>query len=136
MEDIKEKADQNNKTPNHNNTDNMNVCKNESEENNFDADKLKGEKNADLISLAERNLTTTVFTQKNKYTDSDEVERENASHSNIKQDLSECNAIDVQHECFGKAWGRLFPNMYDSPASKCIKCIECRKYFKSLTIRI
>ena len=136
MKDTKEKADQIDKTKNDNTTDNMNVCKDECEENDVDADKRKDENNADLLSLTDHSLTDTAFTQKNKHTDSDKAERESASHSNIKEDLSECNAIDVQHECFGKAWGRLFPHLYGSPSSKCIKCIECCKYFKSLILII
>ena len=45
----------------------------------------------------------------------------------VKERVEFLDVIDVQHECFGKAWGKLNPKLYDSPESKCIKCIECCK---------
>ena len=39
------------------------------------------------------------------------------------------DVIEVQHECFGKAWGQLNSKLYVSPDSKCITCTECCKYY-------
>ena len=41
--------------------------------------------------------------------------------------FSSADVIDVQHECFGRALGQLYPKLYVSPGSKCIKCAECCK---------
>ena len=56
--------------------------------------------------------------------------------NNIKNDNKICqptttllDVIEVQHECFGKAWGQLNPKLYVSPDSKCIMCTECCKYY-------
>ena len=35
--------------------------------------------------------------------------------------------ILVQHECFGKASGSLYPGLYKSPTAKCISCTICGK---------
>lgn len=35
--------------------------------------------------------------------------------------------IHVQHECFGKASGALYPSLYKSPNAKCISCAICGK---------
>ena len=35
--------------------------------------------------------------------------------------------LHVQHECFGKATGTLYPAMYRDPKAKCIKCTICGK---------
>ena len=59
------------------------------------------------------------------------IENANKSTQKITREVKErvefLDVIDVQHECFGKAWGKLNPKLYDSPESKCIKCIECCK---------
>ena len=36
--------------------------------------------------------------------------------------------IFVQHECFGKATGLLYPSLYKSPSAKCISCRVCGKF--------
>lgn len=63
--------------------------------------------------------------------DSDNENTKKAS-KNVRRDKKESrqplDVIDVQHECFGKAWGQLNPKLYTSPESKCIKCAECCKY--------
>lgn len=59
------------------------------------------------------------------------IEKANNPPQKITREVKEraefLDVIDVQHECFGKAWGKLNPKLYDSPESKCIKCIECCK---------
>ena len=59
-------------------------------------------------------------------------ENTNKASKNFRRDVKESrqplDVIDVQHECFGKAWGQLNPKLYTSPESKCIKCAECCKY--------
>ena len=61
------------------------------------------------------------------------IEKENKPPQKMTREVKESaqflDVIDVQHECFGKAWGKLDPKLYDSPESKCIKCIKCCKYF-------
>ena len=37
--------------------------------------------------------------------------------------------LHVQHECFGKATGSLYPALYRDPKAKCIKCTICGKTF-------
>ena len=41
--------------------------------------------------------------------------------------LNQQHHLEVEHDCFGKARGRLFPSKYSSPSAKCIKCAECGK---------
>ena len=36
--------------------------------------------------------------------------------------------VHVQHECFGKATGSLYPAMYRDPRAKCINCTICGKF--------
>ena len=63
--------------------------------------------------------------------DSDNENTSKASKNaerDVKDSRQPLDVIDVQHECFGKAWGQLNPKLYTSPESKCIKCAECCKY--------
>ncbi len=33
----------------------------------------------------------------------------------------------VVHECFGRGKGALYPDLYETSSSKCIRCKECSK---------
>ena len=44
-----------------------------------------------------------------------------------RQRVPSLDIIHVEHECFGKCWGKLDPELYESEESKCIKCSECCK---------
>ena len=50
---------------------------------------------------------------------------------NVKQE-DELNdsrvVILIQHECFGKASGSLYPGLYKSPSAKCISCSICGEF--------
>ena len=48
--------------------------------------------------------------------------------------MTPLDVIEVQHECFGMAWGQLIPKLYVSPDSKCITCTECCKYYLIILI--
>ena len=38
--------------------------------------------------------------------------------------------VYVQHECFGRATGSLYPALYRDPKAKCINCTTCGKIFE------
>ncbi len=42
-----------------------------------------------------------------------------------QSDHQDSNVVFVQHECFGKATGSLYPALYKSPGAKCISCTFC-----------
>ena len=52
--------------------------------------------------------------------------------SRLNGDLNDVDearvVVHVQHECFGKAYGKLYPVLYRSPTAKCISCNTCSKY--------
>ena len=83
---------------------------------------------------------TSVSSEDNKFVDkTKDVAGQTTANKKNEQLLSADDVIHVQHECFGKAWGRLNPKLYISPDSKCIKCVECCKYrhhttYKALTM--
>ena len=56
---------------------------------------------------------------------------ENSVTDSINDDIDDSKlVIFVQHECFGKATGLLYPALYKSPSAKCISCRTCGKpYF-------
>jgi hypothetical protein len=47
----------------------------------------------------------------------------------FKIEAAEAEVIHVVHECFGKARASVYPRLYESPNSKCIRCKECSKWF-------
>ncbi len=47
--------------------------------------------------------------------------------TSIGKEANSANVVYVQHECFGKAQGTLYPGMYRSPTAKCISCSTCGK---------
>ena len=61
-------------------------------------------------------------------TKSKNKEQMTAQEKNIeRQRVPSLDIIHVEHECFGKCWGKLDPELYESEESKCIKCSECCK---------
>ena len=67
---------------------------------------------------------------------------ETSPSDSINDDINDSKVvIFVQHECFGKATGLLYPALYKSPSAKCISCRTCGKIFlrflicKSVIIR-
>ena len=66
--------------------------------------------------------------------DNNDVSGEIIREKQMDTFLTSLDVIDVQHECFGKAWGRLNPKLYISPDSKCIKCVECCKCYHRFSI--
>ena len=54
--------------------------------------------------------------------------RLSAENDSITDDINDSKVvIFVQHECFGKATGLLYPALYKSPSAKCISCRTCGK---------
>jgi hypothetical protein len=57
-----------------------------------------------------------------------EQEHEHEVNDSLAEtDSKDCGIIHVQHECFGKATGTLYPRLYRNPSSKCISCSICSK---------
>ena len=110
--------------------DELGDSKNEKDKNTCEV-MLKNDDSLKIIDSAPKNDNT----RKTISSDHNLVNIENVNKppqkitGEVKERAEFLDVIDVQHECFGKAWGKLNPKLYDSPESKCIKCIECCKYF-------
>ena len=63
------------------------------------------------------------------------VENNNSNNDLISDEINNGGGpgqrmvLHVQHECFGKATGTLYPALYRDPKAKCIKCTICGKIF-------
>ena len=64
----------------------------------------------------------------NKMTANNNNSLENNDQLNFSDELNDHRmVIHVQHECFGKASGSLYPTLYREPKAKCINCTICGK---------
>ena len=62
---------------------------------------------------------------------------ETGPSDSIDDDINDSKVvIFVQHECFGKATGLLYPALYKSPSAKCISCRTCGKIFLRFLINL
>ena len=89
---------------------------------------MEKDQNLDPIDNTLTNSVTKEITSDDHHESDTNKEFKNSGQGE-NQGLPSLDVIYVQHECFGKAWGQMTPKLYTSPESKCIKCIECCKYY-------
>ena len=81
-----------------------------------------------IASTPTNNVTRKPTPNENRESNTKDTNKESKNGGRgVKQGIPSLDVLEVQHECFGKAWGQLTPKLYTSPDSKCIKCIECCK---------